>query len=84
MTQAEALQTVNPNAPLLTPEQQEYCDQLLAFAGHCGSISRAAKRGVAPLLVGQFIHAVVFNMPEKTDAEKLYLITYAKNYLGTC
>jgi hypothetical protein len=67
--------------PLLTPEQQKDCDNLLGFAIHCASYKRACKVGAEPLTFEAFAEAVKERMPDKTDQEKLYLLTYGAQYL---
>jgi len=69
--------------PLLTPEQQADCDELLGFAIHCASYSRACRRGVEPLSYSAFANAVVMRMTDKTEQEKLYLLAFGKQYLAT-
>ncbi len=80
MTEHEALSTLGKDSPLLTREQQDYCDSLLRFCEHCGGYDRALRYGIKPLTYGAFLNAVVMRMPDKTDQEKLYLISMGKHY----
>jgi hypothetical protein len=65
----------------MTTEQRDDCDTLLRFAERCASYSRAVHKGVPPLTLSQFVHAVVFRMQDKTEEEQHYLVHFARTRL---
>jgi hypothetical protein len=74
--------------PLLTREQQHDCDTLLGFVIRCRQSARrldrvgyAQTKGQRPLTFEDFKEAVEQRMPDKSDQEKLYLLTYGAHYL---